>query len=127
MADYGFTALRVDAGTQPDPATGARATPIYQTAAYVFEDADHAAALFALQKFGNIYSRIMNPTNAVLEERIATLEGGIGGLATASGQAAQAMAIMGLFEKGDHLVAAATLYGGTYTQFDITFRKLGIE
>ncbi|HEX7927073.1 MAG TPA: PLP-dependent transferase, partial [bacterium] len=124
---FGFNTLLLHAGQRPDPTTGARAVPIYQTTSYVFDDTDDAAALFALQKFGNIYSRIMNPTNAVLEERIATLEGGIGGLATASGQAAQAMAIMGLFEKGDHLVAAATLYGGTYTQFDITFRKLGIE
>jgi O-acetylhomoserine (thiol)-lyase len=130
MADdhkFGFDTLLLHAGQRPDPTTGARAVPIYQTTSFVFDNTDDAAALFALQKFGNIYTRIMNPTNAVLEERIATLEGGIGGLATASGQSAQAMAILGLFEKGDHMVAAATLYGGTYTQFDITFRKLGIE
>jgi O-acetylhomoserine (thiol)-lyase len=124
---FGFDTLTLHAGQRPDPTTGARAVPIYQTTSFVFDDTDDAAALFALQKFGNIYSRIMNPTNAVLEERIATLEGGIGGLATASGQSAQAMAVFGLLEKGDHIVAAATLYGGTYTQFDISFRKLGIE
>jgi O-acetylhomoserine (thiol)-lyase len=124
---FGFDTLALHAGQRPDPTTGSRAVPIYQTTSYVFDDTDDAAALFALQKFGNIYTRIMNPTNAVLEERIATLEGGIGGLATASGQSAQAMAIFGLLEKGDHIVAAATLYGGTYTQFDISFRKLGIE
>jgi O-acetylhomoserine (thiol)-lyase len=124
---FGFDTLLLHAGQRPDPTTGARAVPIYQTTSFVFDDTDDAAALFALQKFGNIYTRIMNPTNAVLEERIATLEGGVGGLATASGQAAQAMAILGLLEQGDHIVAAATLYGGTYTQFDISFRKLGIE
>ena len=130
MADdrkFGFDTLALHAGQRPDPTTGSRAVPIYQTTSFVFDDTDDAAALFALQKFGNIYTRIMNPTTAVLEERIATLEGGVGGLATASGLSAQAMAIMGLFEKGDHMVAAATLYGGTHTQFDITFRKLGIE
>jgi O-acetylhomoserine (thiol)-lyase len=130
MADdhkFGFDTLALHAGQRPDPTTGARAVPIYQSTSFVFDDTDDAAALFALQKFGNIYSRIMNPTNAVLEERIATLESGVGGLATGSGMSAQAMAVFGLLEKGDHIVAAATLYGGTYTQFDITFRKLGIE
>ncbi|HKB96502.1 MAG TPA: PLP-dependent transferase, partial [Rhizomicrobium sp.] len=92
MADYGFNTLAVHAGAQPDPATGARATPIYQTTAFVFEDADHAAALFNLQVFGNIYSRIMNPTNAVLEERVAALEGGRAGLSCGSGHAAQLLA-----------------------------------
>ena len=101
--------------------------PIYQTTSFVFDDTADAAALFALQKFGNLYTRIMNPTNAVLEERIATLEGGVGGLATASGQSAQMLAVLSLLENGDDLVSAATLYGGTYTQFDITFRKLGIN
>jgi O-acetylhomoserine (thiol)-lyase len=124
---FGFDTLTLHAGQRPDPTTGARAVPIYQTTSFVFDDTEDAAALFALQKFGNIYSRIMNPTNAVLEERIATLEGGIGGLAVASGQAAQAMAILSLCEAGDEIVAAATLYGGTYTQFDITFRKMGIH
>ena len=93
MADYGFSTLSVHAGAQPDPATGARATPIYQTTAFVFEDADHAAALFNLQVFGNIYSRIMNPTNAVLEERVAALEGGRAGLSCSSGHAAQLLAL----------------------------------
>jgi O-acetylhomoserine (thiol)-lyase len=124
---FGFDTLALHAGQRPDPTTGARAVPIYQSTSFVFDDTEDAAALFALQKFGNIYSRIMNPTNAVLEERIATLEGGIGGLAVASGQAAQAMAILSLCEAGDEIVSAATLYGGTYTQMDITFRKMGIH
>ena len=124
---FGFDTLVLHAGQRPDPTTGARAVPIYQTTSFVFDDTDDAAALFALQKFGNIYTRIMNPTNAVLEERIATLEGGVGGLAVASGQASQAMAILALLESGDQIVSAATLYGGTYTQMDISFRKVGID
>ena len=124
---FGFDTLLLHAGQRPDPTTGARAVPIYQSTSFVFDDTEDAAALFALRKFGNIYTRIMNPTNAVLEERIATLEGGIGGLALASGQSAQAMAILSLAEAGDQIVAAATLYGGTYTQMDITFRKMGID
>ncbi|MCH9047309.1 MAG: O-acetylhomoserine aminocarboxypropyltransferase/cysteine synthase [SAR324 cluster bacterium] len=124
---FGFDTLTLHAGQRPDPTTGARAVPIYQTTSYVFDDTEDAAALFALQKFGNIYTRIMNPTNAVLEERIATLEGGVGGLAVASGQSAQVMSIFSLAESGDEIVAAATLYGGTYTQMDISFRKLGIQ
>ena len=111
----------------PDPATGARAVPIYQTTSYVFEDSRHAAELFALQRFGDIYTRIMNPTTAVLEERIASLEGGIGALALASGQAAQFLTVSSLLQSGDHLVSSATLYGGTYTQFDITFQRLGYQ
>ena len=125
--EFGFNTLLLHAGQRPDPTTGARATPIYQTTSFVFDDTDDAAALFALQKFGNIYSRIMNPTNEVLAERMATLENGVGGLAVASGQAAQAMAILGLLENGDELLSSAKLYGGTYTQFDISFRKLGIQ
>src|SRR5437879_1721699 len=105
MADYGFNTLAVHAGAQPDPATGARATPIYQTTAFVFEDADHAAALFNLQVFGNIYSRIMNPTNAVLEERVAALEGGRAGLSCGSGHAAQLLAFHTLMNSGDELVS----------------------
>ena len=124
---FGFNTKLLHAGQRPDPTTGARAVPIYQTTSFVFDDTADAAALFALQKFGNLYTRIMNPTNAVLEERIATLEGGIGGLATASGQSAQMLAVLSLLENGDDLVSAATLYGGTYTQFDITFRKMGIN
>ena len=123
MADYGFDTLSVHAGAQPDPATGARATPIYQTTAFVFEDSDHAAALFNLQVFGNIYSRIMNPTNAVLEERIAALEGGRAGLAVASGHAAQLIALHPLMGPGDEIVAARQLYGGSINQFSQAFAK----
>ncbi len=123
MADYGFNTLAVHAGAQPDPATGARATPIYQTTAFVFEDADHAAALFNLQVFGNIYSRIMNPTNAVLEERIAALEGGRAGLAVSSGHAAQLIALHTLMGPGDQIVAARQLYGGSINQFSQGFAK----
>jgi len=123
MADYGFNTLSVHAGAQPDPATGARATPIYQTTAFVFEDADHAAALFNLQVFGNIYSRIMNPTNAVLEERIAALENGRAGLAVASGHAAQLIALHTLMEPGDEIVSARQLYGGSINQFSQAFAK----
>jgi O-acetylhomoserine (thiol)-lyase len=123
MADYGFNTLSVHAGAQPDPATGARATPIYQTTAFVFEDADHAAALFNLQVFGNIYSRIMNPTNAVLEERVAALEGGRAGLAVASGHAAQLIALHTLMSPGDNIVSARQLYGGSINQFSQGFAK----
>mgnify|MGYP001550498191 CR=1 FL=1 len=123
MSEYGFKTLAVHAGAQPDPATGARATPIYQTTAFVFEDADHAAALFNLQVFGNIYSRIMNPTNAVLEERVAALEGGRAALAVASGHAAQLIALHTLMNPGDQIVAARQLYGGSINQFSQGFAK----
>jgi len=123
MTDYGFNTLAVHAGAQPDPATGARATPIYQTTAFVFEDADHAAALFNLQVFGNIYSRIMNPTNAVLEERVAALENGRAGLACGSGHAAQLLAFHTLMNSGDELVSARQLYGGSINQFSQSFAK----
>ena len=123
MSEYGFNTLSVHAGAQPDPATGARATPIYQTTSYVFENADHAAALFNLQVFGNIYSRIMNPTNAVLEERIAALEGGRAGLAVASGHAAQFIVLHTLMQPGDEIVAARQLYGGSVNQFSHGFAK----
>jgi len=123
MSDYGFNTLAVHAGAQPDPATGARATPIYQTTAFVFEDADHAAALFNLQVFGNIYSRIMNPTNAVLEERVAALEGGRAGLAVSSGHAAQLVALHTLMGPGNNVVAARQLYGGSINQFSHGFAK----
>jgi O-acetylhomoserine (thiol)-lyase len=123
MADYGFNTLAVHAGAQPDPATGARATPIYQTTAFVFEDADHAAALFNLQVFGNIYSRIMNPTNAVLEERVAALENGRAGLACGSGHAAQLLTFHTLMNSGDELVSARQLYGGSINQFSQSFAK----
>ena len=123
----GFNTRALHAGYKPEPTTGARAVPIYQTTSYVFEDSDHAASLFALQKFGNIYTRIMNPTTGVLEERVASLENGVAALAVASGQAAQFIALSNLMEAGDELVAASTLYGGTYTQFDVSFRKLGLH
>ncbi len=124
---FGFNTRALHAGQRPDPATGARAVPIYQTTSYVFEDAEHAANLFNLQRFGNIYTRIMNPTTAVLEERIASLEGGVGGLAVGSGQAAQFIALSSLLQAGDEIVAASTLYGGTYTQFDVSLRRFGIN
>jgi O-acetylhomoserine (thiol)-lyase len=124
---FGFNTRALHAGQRPDPATGARAVPIYQTTSYVFEDTEHAANLFNLQRFGNIYTRIMNPTTAVFEERMAALEGGVGALAVASGQAAQLIALAGLLEAGDEIVAASTLYGGTYTQFDVSLRRFGIN
>jgi O-acetylhomoserine (thiol)-lyase len=124
---FGFNTRALHAGYQPEPTTGARAVPIYQTTSFVFEDSDHAAALFALQKFGNIYTRIMNPTTAVLEERVASLENGAAALAMSSGQAAQFIAVSSLCSCGDEMVASSTLYGGTYTQFDVSFRKLGIN
>src|SRR5437588_11071035 len=124
---FGFDTLAVHAGQRPDPVTGSRAVPIYQTSAYIFEDTDQAPNLFSLQRFGNIYSRIMNPTVAVLEERIAALENGIGAVATASGQAAQHIALISLMDAGDEFVASSTLYGGTINQFDVQFRKIGIN
>lgn len=122
---FGFNTRALHHGYQPDPTTGARAVPIYQSTSFVFKDSDHAAALFALQEFGNIYTRIMNPTTDVLEQRVASLENGAAALATASGQAAQFLTVNGLLEGGDEMVSASTLYGGTYTQFEVSFRKLG--
>ncbi len=124
---FGFATRALHAGHRPDSDTGARAVPIYQTTSYVFDDTAHAAALFNLQRFGNIYTRIMNPTTAAFEERMAALERGVGALAVASGQAAQFIALASLLGSGDEIVAAKTLYGGTYTQFDVSFRRLGIE
>jgi len=124
---FGFATRALHAGHRPDAETGARAVPIYQTTSYVFEDTAHAAALFNLQRFGNIYTRIMNPTTAAFEERMASLERGVGALAVGSGQAAQFIALAGLLEAGDEIVAAKTLYGGTYTQFDVSFRRFGIQ
>lgn len=123
----GFGTRCLHAGQHPDSETGARAVPIYQTTSYVFKNTEHAAALFALQQFGNIYTRIMNPTTAVFEERVASLEGGVGALAVASGQAAQFLSLTSLMGPGDDMVAASTLYGGTYTQFDVSFRRMGIN
>ncbi|HUD26383.1 MAG TPA: O-acetylhomoserine aminocarboxypropyltransferase/cysteine synthase family protein [Burkholderiaceae bacterium] len=124
---YGIETLCLHAGQQPDPVTGSRAPPIYQTTSYVFDSADHAASLFNLETFGNVYSRISNPTVAVLEERLAALEGGRACLATASGMAAQLTAILTLLGAGDHIVASSLLYGGTYAQLDVTLRKMGID
>jgi O-acetylhomoserine (thiol)-lyase len=124
---FGFATRALHSGHRPDAETGARAVPIYQTTSYVFEDTSHAAALFNLQRFGNIYTRIMNPTTAAFEERMAALERGVGALAVGSGQAAQFIAAASLLEVGDEIVAAKTLYGGTYTQFDVSFRRLGIQ
>ena len=127
MSDYGFATRAIHAGQRPDPETGARAMPIYATTSFVFEDAQTAADLFALQTFGNIYTRIGNPTNAAFEERMASLEGGLGALATSSGQAAQLISILTLCQQGDEIVAARNLYGGTFTQFDVTLRRMGIN
>ena len=124
---WGFNTRALHAGYQPDPTTHARAVPIYQTTSFVFDDSDDAAQLFALQKFGNIYTRIMNPTTAVLEERVASLENGVAALAMSSGQAAQFLAVSTIAAPGDRIVASSTLYGGTFTQFDVTMRRLGYD
>ena len=123
----GFSALCLHAGQQPDPTTGARAVPIYQTTSYVFKSSEHAANLFGLKEFGNIYTRIMNPTWDVLEQRVAALEGGAAALVTASGQAAETYAILNIAKAGDHIISSASLYGGTYNLFHYTLPKFGIE
>ena len=123
----GFSTRQLHAGQKPDPTTGSRAVPIYQTTSYQFRNTEHAANLFALKELGNIYTRLMNPTTDVLEQRIADLEGGVGGLAASSGHAAQAQAIFTLANAGDHIVSSSRLYGGTYNQFAYTLPKLGIE
>jgi len=122
-----FETLQLHAGQHIDPATKSRAVPIYQTTSFVFDNADHAARLFGLQEFGNIYSRIMNPTVSVFEERIAALEGGIGALAVSSGHAAQFLALTTILQAGDNIVSSSRLYGGTYNQFKVTLKRLGIE
>ncbi len=129
MADrqFGFDTLSLHAGQIPDAATGSRAVPIYQTSAYVFDSPEHAASLFNLQTFGNVYSRLSNPTVAVFEERIASLEGGRAAVATGSGMSAQMIALLNVCEAGDQIVAAKTLYGGTHTQLSVNFKKLGID
>jgi O-acetylhomoserine (thiol)-lyase len=124
---WGERTRAIHAGGRPDPTTGARQVPIYQTTSFVFEDVEDAADLFALQKYGNIYSRLGNPTVAAFEERVASLEGGIGAVATASGQAAETLLITQLAQAGEHVVASSALYGGTYTLLDVTLRRLGIE
>src|SRR3954453_3375678 len=121
----GFNTRALHVGYDPDPTTHARAVPLYQSTSFTFEDTEHAARLFGLQEFGNIYSRIMNPTTAVLEERGVSLEGGVAALALSSGQAARFLSITTIAEPGDQIVAASTLYGGTYTQLDVTMRRLG--
>jgi O-acetylhomoserine (thiol)-lyase len=125
--NWRFETKQIHAGAQPDPTTGARATPLYQTTAYVFKDADHAANLFALAETGNIYTRIMNPTQDVAEQRIAALEGGTGALLVASGQAAETFAVLNIAQAGDHIVSSSSIYGGTYNLFKYTLAKLGIE
>jgi O-acetylhomoserine/O-acetylserine sulfhydrylase len=122
-----FETLQLHAGQQVDPTTKARAVPIYQTTSYVFDNAEHAANLFGLKQFGNIYTRIMNPTTDVFEQRIAALEGGVAAVATSSGQAAQFLALANILESGDNFVSSSYLYGGTYNQFKVTFKKLGFE
>jgi O-acetylhomoserine/O-acetylserine sulfhydrylase len=129
MADtnYHFDTLQLHAGQEVDPSTGSRAVPIYQTTSYVFKDSTHAANLFGLKEFGNIYTRIMNPTTDVFEKRIAALEGGVAALATSSGQAAQFLAITNILGAGDNFLSTSYLYGGTYNQFKVQFKRLGIQ
>ena len=122
-----FETLQLHAGHEPDKSTNSRAVPIYQTTSYVFNDADHAANLFALKEFGNIYTRIMNPTSDVFEQRIAALEGGAAALSVSSGHAAQFLALTNIMGIGDNFVSSPYLYGGSYNQFKVTFKKLGIE
>jgi O-acetylhomoserine/O-acetylserine sulfhydrylase len=127
MSNYKFETLQLHAGQEVDPTTKSRAVPIYQTTSYVFNDTTHAANLFGLKEFGNIYTRIMNPTTDVFEKRIAALEGGVASLATASGQAAQFLALSNILQHGDNFVSTSFLYGGTYNQFKVQFKRLGIE
>ena len=127
MTTHRFETLQLHAGQSPDPATNARAVPIYQTSSYVFNDAEHGANLFGLKEFGNIYTRLMNPTTDVFEKRVAALEGGVAALATASGQSAQFLAITNCMQAGDNFVSTSFLYGGTYNQFKVQFPRLGIE
>jgi O-acetylhomoserine/O-acetylserine sulfhydrylase len=127
MSNYKFETLQLHAGQTADPTTGSRAVPIYQTTSYVFDNTDHAANLFALKEFGNIYTRIMNPTLDVFEKRIAALEGGVAALAVSSGQAAQFIALNNILQAGDNFVSTSFLYGGTYNQFKVAFKRLGID
>jgi len=126
-SSWSFETKQIHAGQSPDSQTNARALPIYQTTSYTFDSTEHAANLFGLKEFGNIYTRIMNPTQATVEERVAALEGGVGALLLASGQAAETLALLNLAESGDHIVSSPSLYGGTYNLFHYTFPKLGIE
>ena len=122
-----FETLQLHAGQEPDAVTGSRAVPIHQTTSYVFKNTDHAANLFGLKEFGNIYTRIMNPTTDVFEKRVAALEGGVAALATASGQAAQFIALNNLLQAGDNFISSSFIYGGTYNQFKVAFKRLGVE
>ena len=126
-ADWKFETKQVHSGAHPDPVTNARATPIYQTTSYVFNSAEHAQNLFALAEFGNIYTRIQNPTQAVVEERVAALEGGTGALLLASGQSASTFAVLNIAQAGDHIVSSSSIYGGNYNLFKYTLKKLGID
>src|ERR1700742_4214214 len=127
MPTHHFETLQLHAGQQIDPTTKSRAVPIYQTTSYAFDNSEHAANLFGLRAFGNIYTRIMTPTNDVFEQRIAALEGGVAALATASGQAAQFLALNNILQAGDNFVSTSFLYGGTYNQFKVAFKRLGID
>ena len=127
MSDWKFETLQVHAGAQPDPTTKARITPVYRTTSYVFDNADHAARLFGLAEFGNIYSRIMNPTNDVVEQRLAALEGGAAALLLSSGQAASTYAVLNIASAGDHIVSSSSIYGGTYNLFNFTLKRLGVD
>ena len=127
MSNYRFETLQLHAGQQVDPTTKSRAVPIYQTTSYVFNNSEHAANLFGLKEFGNIYSRIMNPTTDVLEQRLAALEGGVAALATSSGQAAQFLALNNILQAGDNFISTSYLYGGTYNQFKVAFKRLGVD
>lgn len=127
MSNYRFETLQLHAGQQIDPTTKARAVPIYQTTSYGFNSSEHAANLFGLKEFGNIYTRIMNPTTDVFEQRMAALEGGVAALATGSGQAAQFLALNNILQAGDNFVTTTYLYGGTYNQFKVAFKRLGVE
>src|SRR6201747_3085132 len=127
MSNYHFETLQLHAGQQIDPTTKSRAVPIQQTTSYAIDNSEHAANLFGLKQFGNIYTRIMNPTTDVFEQRMAALEGGVAAVATSSGQAAQFLALANILESGDNFVSTSYLYGGTYNQFKVTLKKLGIE
>jgi len=127
MSNLRFETLQLHAGQEVDPTTGSRAVPIYQTTSYVFKNSEHGANLFALKEFGNIYTRIMNPTTDVFEQRIAALEGGVAALATGSGQAAQFLALNNILQAGDNFVSTSYLYGGTYNQFKVAFKRLGVD
>src|SRR3954467_10756053 len=126
-ANLKFETLQLHAGQEVDPTTGSRAVPLYQTRSYTFKNSEHGANLFALKEFGNIYTRIMNPTTDVLEKRIAALEGGVAAVATGSGQAAQFLALNNILQAGDNFVTTSFLYGGTYNQFKVSFKRLGID